>query len=136
VLQQTDVPSYSIVIKQPKAKPRPLPTEFKSQPYDKSVKRLITAMANDAVPGDMEIKDVGQSLALWKEASMTLEREYRAEGMIGERYRIVNISKEPMVLDEREFYRKGVSVVAIEQLNLVPGGATRVFVLREKAAHE
>ncbi len=46
------------------------------------------------------------------------------------------MSQAPMVLDEREFYRKGVSVVALDQLNLAPGASTRLYVIRDKTHNE
>jgi hypothetical protein len=124
------------VIKQAKPKSKQVVREPKGNTHDKVVKRLVTVMANDELPDDIEIKEIGKPLALWKEATMMLERQYSTEGMIGERYSVANVSKETMVLDEREFYRKGVSVVAIEQLNVTPGSATRVYVIREKAENE
>jgi conjugal transfer pilus assembly protein TraK len=136
IFQPTDMPSDSIVIKQAKPKSKQVVREPKGNTHDKVVKRLVTVMANDELPDDIEIKEIGKPLALWKEATMMLERQYSTEGMVGERYSVANVSKETMVLDEREFYRKGVSVVAIEQLNVTPGSATRVYVIREKAENE
>jgi conjugal transfer pilus assembly protein TraK len=136
IFQPTDMPSDSIVIKQAKPKTKQVSREPKSNTHDKVVKRLITVMASDELPDDIEIKEVGKQLALWKEASMMLERQYTTEGVVGERYTVANVTKEPIVLEEREFYRKGVSVVAIEQLSIAPGGATRVYIIREKAENE
>ena len=136
VLQVVDTPSETIIIKQPRAKPDPRTNAFKSTSYDKAVKRLISVMANDELPDDMQVKEVGQRVDLWQEATMTLERQYVAGDIVGERYMVANISKAPMVLDEREFYRKGVSVVALDQLNLTPGASTRLYVIREKAQNE
>ncbi|NHZ99061.1 type-F conjugative transfer system secretin TraK [Massilia sp. CCM 8734] len=136
ILQVVDTPSDSIVIKEPRAKQAAAKNDFKSTSYDKAVKRLVSAMANDEVPDDMQIKEIGQRLDLWQEAAMTLERQYVAGDIVGERYLVANVSKDPMVLDEREFYRKGVSVVALDQLNLAPGASTRLYVIREKAQNE
>jgi conjugal transfer pilus assembly protein TraK len=132
ILQVVDGPSDSIIIKQPRSRSAPGRNDFKSSTYDKAVKRLISVMATDELPDDVQIKEVGRQVDLWSEASMSLERQYTTGDVVGERYVVANISKEVMVLDEREFYRKGVSVVAIDQLNLAPGGSTRVYVLREK----
>lgn len=136
ILQVVDTPSDSIVIKEPRAKQAAGKNDFKSNSYDKAVKRLVSVMANDELPDDMQVKEVGQRLDLWQEAAMTLERQYVAGDIVGERYLVANVSKEPMILDEREFYRKGVSVVALDQLNLAPGASTRLYVIREKAQNE
>lgn len=136
ILQVVDTPSDSIVIKEPRAKQAPGKNDFKSTSYDKAVKRLVSVMANDELPDDMQVKEIGKHLDLWQEAAMTLERQYVAGDIVGERYLVANVSKEPMVLDEREFYRKGVSVVALDQLNLAPGASTRLYVIREKIQNE
>lgn len=136
VLQVIDTPSDSIVIKEPRPKQAAGKNDFKSTSYDKAVKRLVSVMANDELPDDMQVKEVGQRLDLWQEAAMTIERQYVAGDIVGERYLVANVSKEAMVLDEREFYRKGVSVVALDQLNLAPGASTRLYVIREKAQNE
>lgn len=135
VLEITDTPSDSIIIQEPKAR-QPGRNDFKSTSYDKAVKRLVTVMANDELPDDIQVKEIGRRLDLWQETAMTLERQYVAGEIVGERYMIANVSKAPMVLDEREFYRKGVSVVALDQLNLAPGTSTRLYVIREKAQNE
>lgn len=136
VLQIVDTPADSIIIKQPKSRQAPERNDFKSTSYDKAVKRLVTAMANDELPDDMQVKQIGQRIDLWQEAAMTLEVQYTAGGMVGERYLVANVSKEAMVLDEREFYRKGVSVIALDQLNLAPGASARLYVIREKNQNE
>lgn len=136
VLQVVDTPSDSIIIKEPHAKPAASKSDFKNTSYDKAVKRIISVMANDELPDDIQIKEIGQRLDLWQEAAMTLERQYITGDVVGERYMVANVSSQPMVLDEREFYRKGVSVVALDQLNLLPGASTRLYVIREKAQNE
>jgi conjugal transfer pilus assembly protein TraK len=136
ILQIVDMPSDSIVIKEQRAKQQASRNDFKSTSYDKAVRRLVSVMANDELPDDMQIKEVGRRLDLWQEAAMTLERQYIAGEIVGERYLVANVSKDAMVLDEREFYRKGVSVVALDQLNLAPGASTRLYVIREKAQNE
>lgn len=136
VLQITDTPADSIIIKEPKSKQAQGRSDFKTTSYDKAVKRLVSVMANDELPDDMQVKEIGRRLDLWQEAAMTLERQYIAGDIVGERYMVANVSKEAMVLDEREFYRKGVSVIALDQLNLAPGASTRLYVIREKAQNE
>jgi conjugal transfer pilus assembly protein TraK len=136
VLQIVDAPADSIIIKQPRTKPAATRNDFKTTSYDKAVKRLVSVMANDELPDDIQVKEIGRRLDLWQEAAMTLERQYVAGDIVGERYVVANVSKEAMVLDEREFYRKGVSVIALDQLNLAPGASTRLYVIREKSQNE
>lgn len=136
VLQIVDAPADSIIVKQPKARAAQSHNDFKSTSYDKAIKRLVTLMANDELPDDVQVKQSGRKLDLWKEATMTLETQYFIGDMVGERYIVANVSQAPMVLDEREFYRKGVGVIALDQLNLAPGASTRLYVVREKAQNE
>jgi len=53
--------------------------------------------------------------------------------MIGERYRLFNVSDKPMRVAEQEFYKKGVLAVAVRDLNLDPGRSTVVFVVKRNA---
>lgn len=136
VLQIVDAPADSIIIRQPRTKPGAARNDFKTTSYDKAVRRLVSVMATDELPDDIQVKEIGRRLDLWQEAAMTLERQYVAGDIVGERYLVANVSKDAMVLDEREFYRKGVSVIALDQLNLAPGASTRLYVIREKSQNE
>jgi len=136
VLQIVDAPADSIIIKQPRQRSALARNDFKSSAYDKSVKRLISVMAGDELPEDIEVTQVGRKLDLWQEASMLLETRYSSGDMVGERYVVANVSQAPMVLDEREFYRPGMHVIALDQLNLAPQASTRLYIIRRKAQHE
>ncbi|KQQ44673.1 hypothetical protein ASF61_21330 [Duganella sp. Leaf126] len=136
VLQIVDAPADSIIIKQPRQRSALARNDFKSGAYDKAIKRLIGVMAGDELPEDIEVTQVGRKLDLWQEASMLLETRYSSGDMVGERYVLANVSQAPMVLDEREFYRPGVHVIALDQLNLAPEASTRLYIIRRKAQHE
>lgn len=136
VLEIVDAPADSIVINQPQPKEAKTRNDLKTTPYEKVAKRLVTLMASDELPSDLKVKQVGKKLDLWKEASMTLESQYFIGDLVGERYIVANTSAADMILDEREFYRKGVGVVALDQLTLAPGMSTRLYVVREKAQNE
>lgn len=136
VLQIVDTPADSIIIKQPRQRNALARNDFKSSAYDKAIKRLVKVMAGDELPDDIEVTQVSRKLDLWQEASMLLETRYSSGDMVGERYVIANVSQAPMVLDEREFYRPGVHVIALDQLNLAPDASTRLYIIRRKAQHE
>jgi conjugal transfer pilus assembly protein TraK len=135
-LQPADMGQDSIIIKQPR------PTAKQQQQntasgYAKEIKRAVTYMASESnLPSDVEIKEVNETILLWKEANFQLQRKYISSATIGERFLLTNISSEPMVLQEREFFRKGVRAVSIEQMNLMPGEATLVYIVRERAINE
>lgn len=139
ILEITDAPADSIIINQPNARSSlesNRRSEGKTTPYEKQAKRLVTLMVNDEHPADSTIRKVGQKMDLWREASMTLDTLYFIGNLVGERYLVTNTSPNDMVLDEREFYRKGVSVIALDQHTLAPGTATQLYVVREKQANE
>ncbi|HAY27373.1 MAG TPA: conjugal transfer protein TraK, partial [Candidatus Accumulibacter sp.] len=49
----------------------------------------------------------------------------------GEKYQLTNVSRTRMVLDERDFYRRGVFAVMVDALELGAGEATQVMVVLE-----
>jgi len=51
----------------------------------------------------------------------------------GEKYLLTNTSDKPMVIDERELYRRGVVAIAIEKPELKPAETTAVYVVSENA---
>jgi hypothetical protein len=51
--------------------------------------------------------------------------------LVGEKYQLTNVSKQRMVIDERELYRRGVLAVMVETLELEPGESTQVMVVLE-----
>ncbi len=139
VLELVDGPSDSIVIRQGKKANKPpvgVTQVLQTGPYVKEIKRLFVAMATNTTLTGVAVAERNQEVMLWKEASMTLEKQYVAGDVIGERFSVRNVSGKPMVLDEREFYKPGVHAVAIDQLNLSPGGTTTAYVIRAKGSDE
>ena len=51
--------------------------------------------------------------------------------LVGEKYQLTNVSKQRMVIDERELYRRGVLAVMVETLELEPGESTQIMVVLE-----
>lgn len=137
VLQPEDIQADSIILRVPRVlSPSPSSNPLKSNSYDKALKQIIFAMANEDGSEDLEVREVNRVVPLWKETNFVLERQFNSDRFVGEKYVLTNVSKAALVLDEREFYRTGVNVVSIEQLQLVPGGFTRVFIIRERSANE
>lgn len=139
VLELIDGPSDSVVIRQGKKANKPstgVTQILQSGPYVKEIKRLFVAMATNTSLVGVAVVERKQEVMLWKEASMTLEKQYIASDVVGERFSLRNVSDKPMVLDEREFYKPGVHAVAIDQLNLSPGGTTTAYVIRAKGSDE
>ena len=137
VLQPVDMPADTVLLRDRAARPAAEPSALeKSGSHEKMVKAMIIALAIDQILPDMELRQGGREVALWREAHFLLERSYLGRSIAGDRYRLTNVSGTPMRLAEAELYKAGVLAVAIEQLNLAPGEATNVFVVREREAAE
>ena len=132
LLQPVDLPAETIVIKPALGQREPARVQ-RSGSYVRAIKNLLLAMAGDALPRDMEVREVAQEVALWKEARFTLTRKYIGQGLIGEKYLLTNVSAAPMVIAEQELYKEGVVAVSVENMNLAAGESSNVFIIRERS---
>lgn len=137
VLRKDDRPSDTIVLfdpSLPKAEDSAGSSRPKQASHVKGIKAMLRAMLARRTPDDVLAEDVNVPLRLWQEASLTLTRTYRGRGFVGERYQLTNIGGLPMTVTEQEFDREGdgVVAVAVESLNLRPGDATWVYVIRSE----
>ncbi|MCV2219855.1 type-F conjugative transfer system secretin TraK [Thauera sp. Sel9] len=144
LLRRADTPADTIVIRDRAAAQRrveattPRAATGTAASHVRALKALLVAMATDRLPSDIQAKDVGQPIVLWREARFHLDRIYRGRGLVGERYLLQNVSDAPMVLAEPEFDREDdeagrVAAIAIEHHNLHPGERTQVFVIRQES---
>ncbi len=137
ILEVIDSPSDSLIIKQPKtASKTPVLTGPKASPFDKDIKKLLTAIVNDTPPDGVEVVNERKIVALWREVTFVQDLQYLASDAIAERFILTNISKSDLVMSEREFYKKGVHAVALEQHALIPGAFTKVYIIRAKALND
>jgi len=135
LLQPVDTPSDTIVIREGRD---PLATSRveKSGFHVRTLKNLLLAMAGDALPEDMEVRESGRQLALWPGVRLTLQREWLGAGIVGDKYQLANIGKSDLNLVERDLYKPGVMAVSLEHASLRPGEATNLFVIRERRAND
>jgi conjugal transfer pilus assembly protein TraK len=110
-----------------------------SQSYVQQIKELIYVMGDDADDPQDELAVDGinrnfvkQQIPLWKEAAMLFVAKYEGDELYGEHYRVTNTTSSNLILMEQEFYRKKVVAVSIENLDLLPGQTTNVYVVRER----
>lgn len=136
LLHRSDTPADTIVLRD-----RTAPTtgmsadgaQLGQQPaHVFALKAMLVGMTAARLPGDMQVQGVNREIPLWQEARFVLERTYARRGLVGERYRLTNVSNADMVLAEQEFDREGDDVlgVSVENHNLRPGESTAVFVIR------
>lgn len=107
-------------------------SEKKAGSFVRSIKGWMLAMAMGEAPRDVEVREVRKEIALWKEVRFQLDDQWMGREWVGERYTLVNKAAERLVLDEREFYRKGVLAVTVSKHSVDPGSATAVWVLRQR----
>jgi conjugal transfer pilus assembly protein TraK len=137
LLQPVDMPSDSIVVRERGALRQSGGTRIeKAGSYERVIKNMVLAMASDAQPGGVEVREVSTDIPVWVDTRLTLQRLFLAASIVGEKYVLANIGKDPLTVVEQELYRKGVLAVSIENMNLAPGEATNVFVVRERKLNE
>ena len=135
LLQPVDLPAETIVIKDSAARSEPTRME-RSGAYVRVIKNLLLAMASDALPRDMEVREMTKEVSLWKDARLLLTRTYLGQAITGEKYLLTNVSGKPMVIAEQELYKAGVIAVSVENQNLKPEQSSNVFVIRSRNDHE
>ena len=132
LLQPVDTPSDSIVIREPRARST-APTRLEaSGRHVRTIKNLLLALADDALPDDMEVKEPARDISLWLGTRLSLQRVLLGSGVVGEKYLLTNIGNTTMALAETEFFKSGVMAVSVEQPHLRPGEASNLFVIRER----
>lgn len=90
--------------------------------HEKALVMLLRALAADDVPPFMSVVERNVPVALWQNTDFRLIREYRGHPRWRvETYVLTNHSGQRLVIDEREFLRRGVVAVALEQADMGPG---------------
>jgi len=127
-LAVTDGPSESILIKG-----RPAPALSKSAARVSSrvqaIKQTLLALESSDDSG-IDVRETNELVPLWKEAMFVLVKVLNGP-LRGEKYLLTNVSDKPMVIDERELYRRGVLAVSVERQELKPAETTAVYVISE-----
>lgn len=132
LLQPVDIPSDAIVIREARdAAAEPSRIE-RSGRHVRTMKNLLLAMAEDALPDDMEVREPGRDLALWPGARLTLQRQWLGSSVVGEKYLLTNAGAAALELAERDIFKRGVMALSIDQVSLRPGESTQLFVIRER----
>lgn len=132
-LRRADVPADTIVLVDAANRASGNgPRVAKSSQHVRSLKDMLLVMAGTRTADDITSEAVNQEQLLWQETRLLMVRQFRGRGLVGEEYRLTNVSTQSIVLAEQEFDRPGAGVlaVAIENLNLRPNESTSVFVIR------
>jgi len=136
LLQPIDSPADTIVIREGREVGASPSRIERSGRHVRTLKNLLLAMATDALPDDMEIRETARVLSLWPGVRLTLQRAYLGTGIVGEKYQLVNVAKSDVTLTESDLYKSGVMAVSLEQRTLRAGESTNLFVIRERSAND
>jgi len=138
VATHSDIPSETIILT-PKGRHKSVAgTNQRVQPHIEMVKHLVKSMA---LGNDLEaysVEDFQQDVPLWNETQIVLKRVYQGIHLVGEIYTIKNISTEEILFQESEFldFGSNVQAVALDDLDIAPGEATQLYVVRKNAEAE
>ena len=102
----------------------------------RTLKNLLLALAQDALPKDMDATEVARDINLWPGTRLTLQRILLGAGIVGEKYLLTNVGNATLEVAESALYKTGVMAVSVERAVLVPGEATNLFVIRERSSHD
>lgn len=137
VLQPVDMPADTIVLRDRTQRAASESSALeRTGPHEKAIKSMIVALATGELVPDLDLREGGREIALWREARFFLERSYVGRRIVGDRYRLTNISPATMRIAEAELFKPGVLGIAVERLELAPGESTPVYVVREREATE
>ncbi len=136
LLQPVDIPSDSILIREPRERSA-APTRLEaSGRHVRTLKNLLLALAQDALPDDMQASEPSRDIALWQGTRLTLQRVLLGTGVVGEKYQLTNIGDTAMEIAETALFKSGVMAVSVEQPELRPGEASNIFVIRERRSDD
>lgn len=132
LLQPVDTPSDTIVIREPQARVQVRSQLESSGRHVRTCKNVLLALAGDALPEDMEAKELGHAVALWPNTRLTLQRMLLGASVVGEKYQLTNIGTTELTVAEPDLFKPGVIAVSVEHGTLQAGRATNLFVIRER----
>ena len=144
LLQPTDTPADTILLRTASAsKARngqrtsaAPPAEPHSARHVRQLKNLLVLMADSKQADDFEVRDVRQERPLWVGTRLTLQRQWLGDGLVGERYRLLNTGTQTLQVHEPHLFKPGVMAVSVEYPQLEPGQVTSLFVIRQRRDHE
>ena len=136
LLQPVDTPSDSILIREPRERSA-APTRLEaSGRHVRTLKNLLLALADDALPEDMQALEPARDIALWSGTRLSLQRVLQGTGVVGEKYQLTNTGNTTMEVAETALFKSGVMAVSVEQPSLRPGETTNLFVIRERKSED
>lgn len=132
ILQPVDMPLETIILREPVKKTEKSVNVVieRAGSLEVAIKRLVTAMARGERPMEFDVSSINKEIALWNESRFVLLERYFGRSLVGEKFRLTNITNKPLKLVEQELYKEGVVSISIENHVLNPGESTEVYITR------
>jgi conjugal transfer pilus assembly protein TraK len=135
-LQPVDMPAESLILKDPARRAAKPSMAEQADSRQRLVKELALMMAADTLPGDMEVRELGETLRLWQGSRFVHQRSWLGTAVVADLFQLTNTGNAELRVAEAELFRPGVLAVGVENHALNPGEATRVFVIRQREGDE
>jgi conjugal transfer pilus assembly protein TraK len=139
ILVPRPVAGEEIIIRPPTEKATPsrrAAADGRAVSYQRRIKDLMLVMSDDELKDSVETIPVNKEVPLWKEGRLVLVAKYMDGEVVGEKYRLTNVSPSEMLLVEQELYRRGVRAIAVEHHTLAKGDSTDIYIVRERKDNE
>ncbi len=130
LLAVKDGPSDSITIKSRSLGSSDQPPS-KDASRNQQIKRMLLALQSDT-DTETETRATNEIVPLWSEVLFVVTKVIDGP-LKGEKFHLTNTSSSPMVIDERELYRRKVVAISVAKPQLAPGQTTEVFVISENS---
>ena len=134
IAEQNDIPSQTIILSPTHKISKIEKEKYKNRPFVIAIKELIKILyREDADAKNYDVKEANEEIKLWKEVILIHFKTYSGEKLLGEVYKLKNISKQEMQLSENEFlnFRPNILAIAIEKLSLNQNETTKIYIVRE-----
>jgi conjugal transfer pilus assembly protein TraK len=135
-LQPVDMPAESLILKGPARRAEKPSVAEQADSRQRLVKSLALMMAADTLPGDMEVRERGETLRLWQGSRFVHQRSWLGTAVVADLFQLTNTGNAELRVAEAELFRPGVLAVGVENHALNPGETTRVFVIRQREGDE
>jgi len=97
--------------------------------YQTTISHLIRAMATDTVPEGYSVSEVDDKTLyhFGNIATLRLKTIYRGLHFQGQIYELTNTQSFPIKLDEKQFFKQGISAISLENITVPPHGKVKLI---------
>ncbi|MEW5788295.1 MAG: type-F conjugative transfer system secretin TraK [Pseudomonadota bacterium] len=135
-LQPVDMPAESLILKDPARRVAKPSVAEQADSRQRMVKSLALMMVTDTLPGDMEVRERGETVRLWQGSRFVHQRSWLGAAVAADLFQLTNTGNAELRVAEAELFRPGALAVGVENHALNPGESTRVFVIRQREGDE